>query len=39
MLEAIPEKLDLKREVTAQIEEHLEPDAIIASNTSGIPIT
>ena len=39
VLEAIPEKLDLKREVTAQLEEHLADDAIIASNTSGIPIT
>jgi 3-hydroxyacyl-CoA dehydrogenase len=39
VLEAIPEKLDLKREVTAQLEDHLADDAIIASNTSGIPIT
>ena len=38
-LEAVPEKLDLKREVTAQLEDHLADDAIIASNTSGIPIT
>ena len=39
VLEAIPEKLDLKREVIAQLEDHLADDAIIASNTSGIPIT
>jgi len=39
VLEAIPEKLALKREVTAQLEDHLADDAIIASNTSGIPIT
>jgi 3-hydroxybutyryl-CoA dehydrogenase/5-formyl-3-hydroxy-2-methylpyridine 4-carboxylate dehydrogenase len=39
VLEAIPEKLELKREVIAQLEEHLADDAIIASNTSGIPIT
>jgi 3-hydroxyacyl-CoA dehydrogenase len=39
VLEAIPEKLELKREVIAQLEEHLTEDAIIASNTSGIPIT
>ena len=39
VLEAIPEKLDLKREVTARLEDHLADDAIIASNTSGIPIT
>ncbi len=37
VLEAIPEKLDLKREVTAQLEDHLGDDAIIASNTSGPP--
>ncbi len=39
VLEAIPERLDLKREVTARLEDHLADDAIIASNTSGIPIT
>ena len=30
VLEAIPEKLDLKREVTARLEDHLAGDAIIA---------
>jgi 3-hydroxyacyl-CoA dehydrogenase len=39
VLEAVPEKLDLKREVIAAFEDHLADDAIIASNTSGIPIT
>jgi 3-hydroxybutyryl-CoA dehydrogenase/5-formyl-3-hydroxy-2-methylpyridine 4-carboxylate dehydrogenase len=39
VLEAVPEKLDLKREVIATFEDHLTDDAIIASNTSGIPIT
>jgi 3-hydroxyacyl-CoA dehydrogenase len=39
VLEAVPEKLDLKREVIAAFEDHLAGDAIIASNTSGIPIT
>ena len=39
VLEAIPEKLELKREVTTRLEEHLADDAIIASNTSGIPIS
>jgi 3-hydroxyacyl-CoA dehydrogenase len=39
VLEAVPEKLDLKREVIAAFEDHLARDAIIASNTSGIPIT
>jgi 3-hydroxyacyl-CoA dehydrogenase len=39
VLEAIPERLELKREVIAQLEEYLADGAIIASNTSGIPIT
>src|SRR5690242_12770979 len=39
VLEAVPERLDLKREVIAAFEDHLADDAIIASNTSGIPIT
>ena len=39
VLEAVPEKLDLKRQVFASLEEHAAPDAILASNTSGIPIT
>jgi 3-hydroxyacyl-CoA dehydrogenase len=39
VLEAVPEKLDLKRDVIAAFEDHLTDDAIIASNTSGIPIT
>src|SRR5947209_16914031 len=39
VLEAVPEKLDLKREVIAAFEDHLTDGAIIASNTSGIPIT
>jgi 3-hydroxyacyl-CoA dehydrogenase len=39
VLEAVPEKLDLKRQVFASLEEHSAPDTILASNTSGIPIT
>ena len=39
MLETIPENLDLKREVLAAMEGHLEPDAIIATNTSGIGVS
>ena len=34
VLEAVPEKLDLKRQVFASLEEHAAPDAILASNTS-----
>lgn len=39
VLEAIPEKLDLKQEVFPLFERHVAEDAILASNTSGIPIT
>jgi 3-hydroxyacyl-CoA dehydrogenase len=39
VLEAVPEKLELKHEVFPQFEEVVAPDAILASNTSGIPIT
>jgi 3-hydroxyacyl-CoA dehydrogenase len=39
VLEAIPEKLELKQQVIAQLEGHLNDDAIIATNTSGIPVT
>jgi 3-hydroxybutyryl-CoA dehydrogenase/5-formyl-3-hydroxy-2-methylpyridine 4-carboxylate dehydrogenase len=39
VLEAVPEKLELKHEVFPQFETHAGPDAILASNTSGIPIT
>ncbi len=39
VLEAVPEKLDIKRQVFAQLERHAGADAIIATNTSGIPVT
>src|SRR4029450_1487089 len=39
VLEAVPEKLELKQEVFPQFEQHVAEDAILASNTSGIPIT
>jgi 3-hydroxybutyryl-CoA dehydrogenase/5-formyl-3-hydroxy-2-methylpyridine 4-carboxylate dehydrogenase len=39
VLEAVPERLELKHEVFPQFEQHVGPDAILASNTSGIPIT
>ncbi|MCD8350291.1 MAG: 3-hydroxyacyl-CoA dehydrogenase family protein [Planctomycetaceae bacterium] len=35
--EAIPERLDLKIALYRQLEEVLQPDAVIASNTSGLP--
>jgi 3-hydroxybutyryl-CoA dehydrogenase/5-formyl-3-hydroxy-2-methylpyridine 4-carboxylate dehydrogenase len=39
VIEAVPEKLELKHEVFGKLERHAPPDAILASNTSGIPIT
>ncbi len=39
VLEAVPEKLELKHEVYRELEQHVTPEAILASNTSGIPIT
>jgi 3-hydroxybutyryl-CoA dehydrogenase/5-formyl-3-hydroxy-2-methylpyridine 4-carboxylate dehydrogenase len=39
VLEAVPEKLELKQEVFPEFERHVAEDAILASNTSGIPIT
>jgi 3-hydroxyacyl-CoA dehydrogenase len=38
-VEAIPEKLELKQQVFAAIEDLVSADTILASNTSGIPIT
>jgi 3-hydroxybutyryl-CoA dehydrogenase/5-formyl-3-hydroxy-2-methylpyridine 4-carboxylate dehydrogenase len=39
VLEAVPEKIEIKHEVFRQLEQHVRPDTILASNTSGIPIT
>jgi 3-hydroxyacyl-CoA dehydrogenase len=39
VIEAVPEKLELKHEVFQQFEAHVADDAILASNTSGLPIT
>lgn len=39
VLEAVPEKLEIKKEVFAKFEQVVAPDAILTSNTSGIPIT
>lgn len=39
VIEAIPEQIDLKKKVLAQIEAVVAPEAIIATNTSGIPIS
>jgi 3-hydroxyacyl-CoA dehydrogenase len=39
VLEAVPEKLELKQEIFGQFEQHVSDDAVLSSNTSGIPIT
>jgi 3-hydroxyacyl-CoA dehydrogenase len=39
VLEAVPEKLELKQEVFGRFEQHVGDDALLSSNTSGIPIT
>jgi 3-hydroxyacyl-CoA dehydrogenase/enoyl-CoA hydratase/3-hydroxybutyryl-CoA epimerase len=38
VIEAVPEVLDLKRKVYAGIEPRMKPDAILATNTSSIPL-
>jgi len=37
--EAIPEQLELKRQTFMEVEDEISAQAIIASNTSGIPVT
>jgi 3-hydroxybutyryl-CoA dehydrogenase len=39
VVEAVSENLPLKQSLFAEIEKHVRPDAILASNTSVIPIT
>ncbi|MFT3863752.1 MAG: 3-hydroxyacyl-CoA dehydrogenase NAD-binding domain-containing protein [Solirubrobacterales bacterium] len=39
VLEAAPEKLELKQQIFAEFEQHAPQGAILSSNTSGIPIT
>ncbi len=38
VLEAVPEQLDLKREIFRQLEPQLKADALLATNTSSIPL-
>ena len=38
IIEAVPEKLELKQKVYAGLEPHMKPDAILATNTSSIPL-
>lgn len=39
VIEAVPEKIDLKKSILRQIESAVGDDVIIATNTSGIPIS
>lgn len=39
IIEAVPERLDLKQKVLADLEARIADDVIIATNTSGIPIS
>jgi 3-hydroxybutyryl-CoA dehydrogenase len=39
VFEAAPEKMELKQAIFAEIEKHVQEDAILASNTSVMPIT
>jgi 3-hydroxyacyl-CoA dehydrogenase len=39
VIEAITEQLDIKRQLLARVEAHARPDAILSSNTSGIPLS
>jgi len=38
VVEAVLERMDVKRDVHGRIEEHARPDAVISTNTSGLPI-
>lgn len=39
VVEAVPERIELKREIFAQLDEHARPDAILATNTSSLSVT
>lgn len=39
VIEAVPERIDIKRDVLSRIEAAVGPEVVIATNTSGIPIT
>lgn len=39
VIEAAPEKLDIKKNIFKQLDEVCKPDAILATNTSSLPIT
>jgi 3-hydroxybutyryl-CoA dehydrogenase len=39
VVEAVPEQLDLKRDIFAQLDKIVKPDAILATNTSSLSVT
>ena len=39
VVEAVPERLDLKREIFAKLDQIVKPDAILATNTSSLSVT
>ncbi len=39
VVETVPEKFEIKAEVFAEIDKHVSADCVLASNTSGIPIS
>lgn len=39
VIEAVPEIMDLKKQVFAEVQQHAKPECIFASNTSGLSIT
>ena len=38
IIEAVVERLDIKQGLMARVEEHVGPDAVVSTNTSGIPV-
>jgi 3-hydroxybutyryl-CoA dehydrogenase len=38
VIEAVPEELELKQQVFAEIDEHIAQDALMATNTSSLPV-
>jgi 3-hydroxyacyl-CoA dehydrogenase len=39
VVEAVVERIDIKRDLLARVEPHLSPRSIVSSNTSGIPVS
>src|SRR5207248_3381414 len=39
IIEAVTENLEIKRALWSRVETHRDPDAILSTNTSGIPLT